>query len=160
MKKLTIIRHAKSDWEHNLPDILRPISNRGKKDIKVMSLLVDRLNLSPEIIYSSTSKRTIETYENFLKHSSAFKNIDFHKSELLYDFRGYNVLNFIKNIDDKYSNVLLFSHNNSCSFLTAELANDYKHVPTCGIIIFDFDVSLWNQISIGKLNHYFPKSYR
>ena len=71
-----------------------------------------------------------------------------------------SVLEFIRNIDDTYSSVVLFSHNNSCSFLTAELGGDYIHVPTCGIIIFDFDVSLWSQISNGKLNHYFPKSYR
>ena len=99
-------------------------------------------------------------HEYFLKYSSVLKNIEFQKSNQLYDFSGYNVLEFIRNIDDAYSSVVLFSHNNSCSFLTAELGGEYIHVPTCGIIIFDFDVSLWSQISNGKLNHYFPKSYR
>ena len=71
------------------------------------------------------------------------------------------LVNLIKrNIDNRFSDVLIFSHNNSCSFLTAELGDQYKQVPTCGIIIFDFDVSLWSQVSNGKFNHYFPKSYK
>ena len=160
MKKLTIIRHAKSDWSFDVPDMDRPISKRGKDDAQIMAEFIDTINCCPQIIYSSPSKRTVETYEYFLKHSSVFKNIEFQKSDQLYDFSGYDVLEFIRNIDDDYSSVVLFSHNNSCSFLTAELGGEYKHVPTCGIIIFDFDVSLWSQISNGKLNHYFPKSYR
>ena len=36
MKKLTIIRHAKSDWSFDLPDMERPISKRGKNDVKIM----------------------------------------------------------------------------------------------------------------------------
>ena len=79
---------------------------------------------------------------------------------MLYDFSGYNVLEFIHSIDDIYSDVMIFSHNNSCSFLTAELGLSYIHVPTCGLLIFDFDVSLWSQVSVGKFNHYFPKSFR
>ena len=43
---------------------------------------------------------------------------------------------------------MIFSHNNSCSFLTAELGLSYIHVPTCGLLIFDFDVSLWSQVSV------------
>ena len=160
MKKLTIIRHAKSDWSFDVPDMDRPISKRGKNDVKIMAKLIDTIKCFPQIIYSSPSKRTVETYEYFLKYSSILDNIEFQEADQLYDFSGYSVLEFIRNIDDVYSSVMLFSHNNSCSFLTAELGGDYKHVPTCGIIIFDFDVSLWSQISNGKLNHYFPKSYR
>jgi|TARA_Y100000768_G_scaffold386696_1_gene375730 phosphohistidine phosphatase len=160
MKNLIVIRHAKSDWNNNLTDLDRPISDRGKNDVKVMSKVIDEINLKPEIIYSSPAKRTIETYENFLIHSSIIKNIKFFKSDLLYDFSGFNVLKFINNIEDSLSKVLIFSHNNSCSFLTSEFANKYIHVPTCGIIIFDFDVSSWKEITTGNYNHYFPKSFR
>tara|TARA_B100001093_G_scaffold77401_1_gene68429 strand:- start:161 stop:643 length:483 start_codon:yes stop_codon:yes gene_type:complete len=160
MKKLIVIRHAKSDWNNNLSDLDRPISNRGKNDVKVMSKVIDEINIKPEIIYSSPAKRTIETYKNFLNHSLIIRDIKFFTSDLLYDFSGYNVLKFISNIDNSLSQVLIFSHNNSCSFLTSEYANKYIHVPTCGIIIFDFDVSSWKEISTGTYNYYFPKSFR
>ena len=70
MKKLTIIRHAKSDWSFDVPDMDRPISKRGKNDAQVMAELIDTINCFPQIIYSSPSKRTVETYEYFLKYSS------------------------------------------------------------------------------------------
>ena len=95
MKKLTIIRHAKSDWSFDVPDMDRPISKRGKNDAQIMAELIDTINCFPQIIYSSPSKRTVETYEYFLKYSSVFKNIEFQKSNQLYDFSGYNVLEFI-----------------------------------------------------------------
>ena len=160
MKKLSIIRHAKSDWSHNLPDMDRPISQRGRNDADVMSNVIKDLNLEPQIIFSSPATRTIQTYQRLKKNISSFSKISFIKSKMLYDFSGYNVLEFIHSIDDKYSNVMIFSHNNSCSFLTAELGLSYIHVPTCGLLIFDFDVSLWSQVSVGKFNHYFPKSFR
>ena len=113
MKKLTIIRHAKSDWSFDVPDMDRPISKRGKNDAQIMAEFIDTINCSPQIIYSSPSKRTVETYECFLKYSSVFKNIEFQKSKQQNDISGYNVLEFIRNIDDAYSSVVLFSHNNS-----------------------------------------------
>ena len=67
MKKLTIIRHAKSDWSFDVPDMDRPISKRGKNDAQIMAELIDKKNRFPKIIYKSPSKRTLETYENFLK---------------------------------------------------------------------------------------------
>ena len=75
MKKLTIIRHAKSDWSFDVPDMDRPISKRGKNDAQIMAELIDTINCFPQIIYSSPSKRTVETYECFLKYSSVFKII-------------------------------------------------------------------------------------
>ena len=36
MKYLILIRHAKSDWSFDLPYLERPISTRGKNDIKIM----------------------------------------------------------------------------------------------------------------------------
>ena len=100
-----------------------------------------------DVLYEDQIRKLVE--ETFSKHG---------RIDVMFNNAG--APDFIRNIDDAYSSVVLFSHNNSCSFLTAELGGEYKHVPTCGIIIFDFDVSLWSQISNGKLNHYFPKSYR
>ena len=33
-------------------------------------------------------------------------------------------------------------------------------VPTCGIIIFEFDVSLWKEIEKGECKYYFPKNFK
>ena len=50
MKKLTIIRHAKSDWSFDVPDMDRPISKRGKNDVKIMAKLIDTIKWKQNII--------------------------------------------------------------------------------------------------------------
>ena len=66
MKKLIIIRHSKSDWNHNTSDLLRPISDRGIKDAKIMSNVLNKLELQVDHSFISTAKRTIETAIFFL----------------------------------------------------------------------------------------------
>ena len=84
MKYLILIRHAKSDWSFDLPDLERPISNRGKNDIKIMSSVLKKINLNPEYIFVSKAKRTIQTFEFFrlnglfLKQWEGIKYEDFN----------------------------------------------------------------------------------
>ena len=40
MKTWIMMRHGKSSWEYNLPDINRPLSKRGKNDSKKISSLL------------------------------------------------------------------------------------------------------------------------
>ena len=114
MKKLILIRHAKSDWSFDLPDLERPISERGKNDIKVMSGVLNKLDINPDHIYISKANRTIQTFD-FFKKNKLFLENNFTIEDDLYDFHGDKVLNFIKEIDDSYSSVLIFTHNNTCN---------------------------------------------
>ena len=162
MKKLIIIRHAKSDWSSNKSDLDRPISKRGVNDAKIISQILDSENLRPEIIYTSIAKRTIQTSEIFIERSKFLFNLDCLKVDELYDFNGSRVKSFIKNLNEKLSTVLIFTHNNSCNFLVSDFANRFNlHVPTCGMLIFEFNVSLWAEIEKSKsFSFFFPKQYR
>ena len=43
MKKLYLVRHAKSSWENNnLKDIERPLNKRGEKDAPLMGQLMNQ----------------------------------------------------------------------------------------------------------------------
>ena len=113
MKKLIIIRHAKSDWSNNTSDLDRPISMRGVNDAKIISKIFDSQNLQPEIIYTSIAKRAIETSKILIGRSKFLSNLVCLEVDELYDFRGNGVKSFIKNLNEKYSTVLIFTHNNS-----------------------------------------------
>ena len=162
MKKLIIIRHAKSDWSKNISDIERPISIRGINDAKIISKIFNSQNLQPEIIYTSIAKRTIETSNILIERSKFLLNLDCLKVDELYDFSGNGVKSFIKNLPEKLSTVLIFTHNNSCNFLVNDFANRFNiHVPTCGMLIFEFSVSLWAKIDkSNSFSFFFPKQYR
>tara|TARA_B110000914_G_scaffold179066_1_gene161015 strand:+ start:3358 stop:3843 length:486 start_codon:yes stop_codon:yes gene_type:complete len=161
LKRLVLIRHAKSSWEHNVDDLKRPISNRGYTDSQIMSGIFNNLDIKINAIYSSHSKRTLQTAQVFYNNLPYSSNINIVKSFDLYDFSGIMIDKFVKKINNQLDNVMIFTHNNSCN----KLALDYGgisnlHVPTCGILIFEFDVYLWSEIIKGKCNYYFPKSFK
>ena len=162
LKKLIIIRHAKSNWSKNISDLERPISKRGVNDAKIISEIFNSQNLRPESIYTSIAKRTIETSKIFIESSMFLSNLDCLKVDELYDFNGNGVKSFIKNLPENLSKVLIFTHNNSCNFLVNDFANRFNlHVPTCGMLIFEFNVSLWTEIDkSNRFSFFFPKHYR
>ena len=160
MKKLILIRHAKSSWESQLKDLERPLSKRGINDSKIMSDVVNNVCKEVEIVFCSVARRSSETCNIFMKNITQKKKIKVIYSENLYDFSGNKVDEFIKKINNKLNSVMIFSHNNTCTNLLLKYSKDQTHVPTCGVLIFNFDVSLWSEINFGICQKYFPKDYR
>ena len=62
MAKLILLRHAKSSWKDPvLNDFDRPLNLRGKNDANKIGNRLLELNIIPNLILSSSSKRTKET---------------------------------------------------------------------------------------------------
>lgn len=159
MKKIILIRHAKSSWDYNCSDLKRPLSNRGYNDADIMSIIFKNFKLNIDSIYSSPARRTLDTAYKFLNNLNY--NVKLIIEQSLYDFDGEATEKFIKCLDNSYNTVMIFSHNNTCSNLYKKYTHHKNlHVPTCGILIFEFDVSLWSDIKNGKCTYYFPKNFR
>lgn len=161
MKKLILIRHAKSSWKNNVIDLERSLSNRGYDDANLMSGILNDFSIDLDAIFSSNSKRTLDTAKIFTKNLINTKKLKIIKSSDLYDFYGDKVDFFIKNLNNKLNTVMIFTHNNSCNnlfFKYGKITN--IHVPTCGILIFEFDVSLWSKIKLGSCKYFFPKNFK
>ena len=62
MKHLTLIRHAKSDWEcPDLDDHDRPLNKRGLEAAPRMGNYLRKKGVRPDILLSSTATRAITT---------------------------------------------------------------------------------------------------
>ncbi|WP_286743522.1 SixA phosphatase family protein, partial [Roseivirga sp. UBA1976] len=62
MKRLLIVRHAKSSWDFpELSDFERPLNHRGEKDVPDMATRIKKLGLKPELMISSPANRAITT---------------------------------------------------------------------------------------------------
>jgi|TARA_B110000305_G_scaffold6472_1_gene6283 phosphohistidine phosphatase len=161
LKKLILIRHAKSSWDHNVSDLNRPLSNRGFDDANLMSGILNNFSIDIDAVFSSNSKRTFETAKIFLNNLVNYKNLKIVQSSNLYDFYGDKLDLFIKNLNNEFNTVMIFSHNNSCNNLLFKYGGVInKHVPTSGILIFEFDVSLWSDVITGNCNYFFPKNFK
>jgi len=146
MKTITFLRHSKSSWDLNVSDINRPLNELGISKIKKISnLSID--TFSPvEIFFSSPANRAIHTC---IILASSIK-IDLKKISIcdeLYTFNMLDVFDFIKQIDNKYSNIVLVGHNPAYTeILNYFTENKILNLPTARWFCLKFDSDSWSEI--------------
>lgn len=160
MKSITFIRHAKSSWEFQLPDEKRTLNKRGLFDSEFMSSLDIVKSFKPEAVFCSTAKRTRETCRAFIKNA-VFEESMVSYSDQLYDFSGAYLEVFIKEIDPKFSKVIIFGHNNALTTLVNQIGDaSIDNIPTCGIVKLNFNTDSWGGCTNGFLEYkIFPKNF-
>jgi phosphohistidine phosphatase len=152
MKRLYLIRHAKSSWDDpDLADIDRPLNKRGKKDAPFIGKrLKKEHNANPDLILSSPAKRTIRTARIIAKE------IDYPREKIeindsLYGSGVTAMLNVIHYLDDSLNEVMLFGHNPDLTSLANYLWDQQvDNIPTCGIFCVDFDIQSWKDVNQGE----------
>lgn len=161
MKKLYLLRHAKSSWEFNVDDHQRPLNERGHEDAALIGAYLKAEQLEFQRILCSTAVRTQETAKIVLAHLTNLENA-FSSTAALYDFEGTEVVNVIKNIPDTIQDVLIIGHNNALT----NIANGYgnrkiSNISTCGLVSIEFDCEKWTAIAKGEtIFSIFPKELR
>lgn len=61
MRRLILMRHAKSDWSHGASDHDRPLNKRGRGAAEALGDWLRRAGLVPDAVLCSTAARTRET---------------------------------------------------------------------------------------------------
>jgi phosphohistidine phosphatase len=60
--KLYFLRHGQADWPGwKKPDDERPLTKRGKREMRDVSKLLDRLKVRPDLIVTSPLPRAVQT---------------------------------------------------------------------------------------------------
>ena len=159
MKKLILVRHAKSSWDHNVIDHERPLSERGLNDANYISNKLNINNL--DMVLSSDSIRTKTTANIFISNLKIDKSI-VHFSNKLYDFSGRNLIEVICNCENKINSLMIFGHNHAITaFVNTYGDTHIDNVPTCGVVIIEFKIDNWKCLNKGKtVKTLFPRDLR
>jgi len=163
LKRLYLIRHAKSSWKDSgLMDFDRPLNNRGKKDAPFMGKRLKKYSVKPDSLISSPAKRALKTAK------IVASEIDFPKEKivtdkLIYEGSVNDLFNLIHDLDNSFENVMLFGHNPDFTSLANYLSTyPVSNIPTCGIFCVDFNAKLWSEIK-GKKGKFvffdYPKKH-
>ncbi len=145
MKKVYLIRHAKSSWKDSLQsDFERPLSKRGKADAPLMGAKLKGKKIVPDIIYSSPAVRAKTTAEIIAKKVGFEKEIVFKKD--IYEASVSTLHKILTKIADKKSVAFLFGHNPSLNELAEKYLNFNENIPTCGVVEIEFDCDSWADI--------------
>lgn len=161
MKKLFIVRHAKSSWDFSeLDDYDRPLNKRGKKNAPEMGKRLANRHIKPDILITSPAKRAAATARRIAEEIS-FPIKDIQKQPLLYFSSISKMISVLNDVNDDIGTLMIFGHNPGLTDLTNILSgSDIYNIPTCGIAEIDFNVSSWNEIGkdTGKLVSFdYPK---
>ena len=161
MKKLILIRHAKSSWEGDVEDKERPLAKRGIKDAHLVSSKILKYLPKTFAIWSSPAKRAMETAMIFAQNVSfPIESIVF-KDEL-YTFDVEELEKVVKTCNNDYDCVILFGHNGAITDFVNKFGDVFiENVPTSGFVSIDFEIESWENIKKGETGEtVFPKNLK
>ncbi len=147
MKKLFLIRHAKSSWDDpTLSDQERPLNERGIRNANFMANLLKEKNILPDLIISSIAERASHTANIFSDILSYTKKIKYDSR--IYEATTQDLIEVVSQNEDIYNTVFLFGHNpgllNFANFISTQ---PIYNLPTCAIIGFEIQIDRWEKIS-------------
>jgi phosphohistidine phosphatase len=148
MKRLTLVRHAKSSWKNSaLADVDRPLSGRGKRDAPRMASYLAQQGIVPDIILASPSRRTRQTAKRFAAELLGGKEHALY-DPALYEAATDVLLERVRVLDDHWRHVMLVGHNPGLTDFADQLAGlGVDNIPTCGVVVIDIDLSSWREVA-------------
>lgn len=162
MKKLYIVRHAKSSWEYEgINDIDRPLKKRGINDAYLISSVLQKKVERPDVFVSSCANRALHTAMIF-SYSFNYPLANLRISKSLYSFSDGYLIKTVKALDDSFDSAIIFSHDHGISDFVNKFGSKLlNHVPTCGVVGIKFENEHWKNIKSGKtFLTDFPKNYK
>ena len=163
MRRLFLIRHAKSDWgDPGLDDIQRPLNDRGKSDALLMGEKLKEKFVVPDVVISSPAKRAIKTAQRISETVGFQGNVSIVDG--LYEFEVPAYYRVVENLPDSARTVFLFGHNTVISEFAKELLGEFIGViPTCAVVVVDLEIDSWQEITAGcgkKIDYLYPKMFK
>jgi len=160
MKNLLIVRHAKSSWGNSyLSDHERPLNSRGKADAPRMGQLLKEMDLTPDLIISSTAKRAMATAKAVALSSGYENEIQFTRDFYHADSDTY--LELLHTVSNENDCVMVVGHNPGVQELVTWFTDVNTHFTTANIAHVQLPIQSWQEMDeevTGKLvNLWRPK---
>jgi len=139
MKRLVLIRHAKSDWGREaLKDFDRPLNPRGEKDAPRMARALAQRGIVPDQMISSPAKRALTTA---VLMAQVF-GYDPGRIEEFSSFYLGNPSDLSGAVDftsPGTETLFLFAHNPGISYYASSLVGETLDMPTCCAVICEIE---------------------
>lgn len=163
MKRLTLLRHAKSSWANpRLPDAERPLSGRGERDAPEMAQRLQRRGERPELILTSHALRAIVT-ARIVAAGLGCPPETIRVIRPLYLAAPDTILDVARSQDEAVADMMIVGHNPGLTDLANRLLPTLAldNLPTAGVIAIDSDAARWVDIETAdrRLLYYdYPKN--
>ncbi|MCB0655260.1 MAG: histidine phosphatase family protein [Saprospiraceae bacterium] len=145
MRQIYLIRHAKSSWElASIPDIDRPLNQRGLRDAKSMAKFLNKQNVQLDALVVSPAKRALMTANFFVDVLAPGRFVTDKKLYLADTDSIYTVL---FGCQDGWKTVGLIGHNPGFTMFANLFAGKMiENVPTTGIVHLESTATSWQDV--------------
>jgi len=145
VKRLWILRHAKSSWDDpGLADHDRPLAPRGKKAARRIARWADTNDVRPDLVICSTAVRAQATLE-LVRPGLGYPEERVERG--VYHASVDDALELVAVEDDALAGILLIGHNPTLHELTMILAPPGPDVfPTGALASLRLDIGSWRDL--------------
>jgi phosphohistidine phosphatase len=125
MKRLWLLRHAKSSWDDpGLPDRLRPLAPRGVRAAGRLAGHVRQAGIAPDLVLCSPAVRAVRTWEGVAP--GAPPDTPLETDEALYHADADDLLGRLQRLAPSVASALVVGHNPALQELAIGLAGGGK----------------------------------
>jgi phosphohistidine phosphatase len=167
VKRLYLLRHAKSSWDDPaLADRERPLAARGRAATALLTSHLLREEIKPALVLYSPARRTQETFQGI---GSALGEVESRAEPDLYGASAEDLLERLQKLPEELASAMLIGHNPAVQDLAERLARDHddlprleRKYPTGALATFSFDGG-WSQLgprAVREVTFVRPKDLR
>ncbi|HZF17670.1 MAG TPA: histidine phosphatase family protein [Steroidobacteraceae bacterium] len=152
MKRLTIVRHARADWDNRqYSDFERPLNRRGQQQAREMAQILGPLLHAADLLLTSPAVRAYTTATIFAKEL----NLPLRRiltDERIYLASATDLLAVIRETGPRIEQLMMFGHNPGITELARQLTgnHDEPELTPAGACTLEFDIAEWSQADVGK----------
>lgn len=158
MKRLTLLRHAKSGWDDPVArDFDRPLNARGRRAAKLIGQYAGKQDIAVDHIIASPAVRVVETLDEFF--AGYGRTIQPQWDRRIYLASSATLLDILRETADSIENLMLVGHNPGLEDLVLNLIPDDGNAPlrasveakfpTASLVVMSWDSDDWD--SLGKV---------
>ncbi|ALR19004.1 MULTISPECIES: histidine phosphatase family protein [Sphingobium] len=152
MKRLTLLRHAKSDWDDPVArDFDRPLNRRGEKAALLMGQFAQTKKMRFDRLVASPAVRVVQTLETFF--AGYGEALDAHWDRRIYLASAATLLDVVRDLPEETGSALMAGHNPGFEELILELVPDdgaspiredvEVKFPTASLAVMDLAIDRW-----------------
>jgi phosphohistidine phosphatase len=146
VKRLLILRHAKSSWaDSSISDWQRPLNERGRRDAPRAGQWLRERSLVPDVIITSDAVRARTTAEAVAEAAGYSQEISVEPS--LYHAKPADLLTVLHGVRSEARTVLVVGHNPGLEELVQQLTGEGHDLPTAALVHIAMAIAGWSEIT-------------
>ena len=149
MKRLTLMRHADAQWKDpEVADFARPLNRRGHSEAVSMARRLIELALVPDLIITSSARRTAQTAE-IIAHELSLLPRTIRYEEALYLGGAQDILKLVRTIGPRVMHLMIIGHNPGISEAAHLLVpgREVGGLSTAALCTITFDIEQWSAVA-------------